>query len=746
MKTLIIAEKPSVGKDIARVLGCKNGGSGFMEGSRYVVTWALGHLVTLAEPENYDAKFKAWNLEDLPIMPEKLQLVVIPQTAKQYHTVKELLFRGDVSDIVIATDAGREGELVARWILEKAKCAKPVKRLWISSVTDKAITDGFHNLKDGAQYINLLNSAKARAEADWLVGINATRCLTAKFNSQLSCGRVQTPTVAIIAKREEEIRKFVPQKYYGLSAIAAAHPPAAYRAPAADRAPGASETFSLVWADGKSNDTRSFDRQKTEALLNTLRDKRECAVRDITRTAKKKYPPKLYDLTELQRDANKRFGYSPKETLAIMQKLYEQHKILTYPRTDSRYITTDIVPTLPERIRACAVKPYAKTAMSLLRAPIRANANFVDNGKVSDHHAIIPTEEAVDLGALDEKERKIYDLVITRFLSVFYPPFEYEQTTLKVNIGGETFTARGKAVLAPGYTAVYQGADVDEEDEAPDTAGGKEQALPRLKAGDKLAIRQISLTEGRTGPPAPFNEATLLSAMENPAKYMDSKDKSIADTLGQTGGLGTVATRADIIDKLFDNFLIEKKGKDIFTTSKGRQLLKLVPPDLKSPEMTGQWEQKLLKISNGKLGKDVFLREIRSYTTEIITGIKSSTEVFRHDNLSTTKCPNCGKFMLEVNGKKGKMLVCQDRECGARVNLSFTTRSRCPECGKFLEITGDGDRKEVVCSCGHSEKYDAFIKRKSSQPSKKEVQEFMAKLKKDDVKNNPFAALQGLKL
>ncbi|MDR2182695.1 MAG: DNA topoisomerase III, partial [Clostridiales bacterium] len=448
MKILVLAEKPSVGKDIARVLGCRGGG-GYMEGAQYVVTWALGHLVTLADPEEYDTKFKSWKIEHLPIMPDTLKLTVIPQTAKQYRLVKDLMLRKDVGSIVIATDAGREGELVARWIIEKAKCQKPVKRLWISSVTDKAIREGFANLKDGKHYLGLRDSAKARAEADWLVGINATRCLTTKFNSQLSCGRVQTPTLAIIAKREEEIRRFVPTPFYGLQANAG--------------------TFKLGWIDEKSGNSRCFDKARADEVFAKLKNMTHGTVAEVTKSKKVKHPPKLYDLTELQRDGAKRYGFSPKETLAITQRLYEAHKVLTYPRTDSRHISADIVPTIPERLRACRVPPYAKICGEILRMGVKTNKNFVDDAKVSDHHAIIPTEEAVDLRALDERERKIYDLVITRFLSVFYPPFEYEKVAVKVKIGGESFAANGNVVLNQGYQAVYNYDDEDEDEE--DDAG-----------------------------------------------------------------------------------------------------------------------------------------------------------------------------------------------------------------------------------------------------------------------------------
>ncbi|MCL2577844.1 MAG: DNA topoisomerase 3 [Defluviitaleaceae bacterium] len=727
MKTLVLAEKPSVGKDIARVLGCRSGG-GFMEGSQYIVTWALGHLVTLADPEGYDKAYKSWDINHLPIMPEKLKLVVIPQTSKQFKIVKDLLLRKDVGGIVVATDAGREGELVARWIIEMSKCTKPIKRLWISSVTDKAIREGFANLKDGKQYQALCDSAKARAEADWLVGINATRCLTTKYNSSLSCGRVQTPTVAIIAKREEEIRKFQPTPFYGLSADMGG--------------------FKMNWID-KNGSTRCFDKQKAENLLSQLQNKKDGVVAEIEKTIKRKMPPKLYDLTELQRDASKKFGYSPKETLSIMQKLYEEHKVLTYPRTDSRFISDDIVPTLPERLKACSVQPYQKIAGQILRAGIKPNKNFVDNSKVSDHHAIIPTESYVNFSNFNDKERKIYNLVITRFLSVFLPPFEYEQVVVKIKIDTEMFRAGGRRVISEGYQAVFSGADDDDEDE---TAEEKStQRLPEMRRGEKIPVKSIKLTEGKTTPPPPFNEATLLSAMENPAKYMDSKDKALADTLSKTGGLGTVATRADIIEKLFDNFLIEKKGKEIFTTSKARQLLTIVPKDLKSPELTGSWEQKLSVIASGKMNKNEFLKEIRTYTREIIIEIKNSTQAFKHDNLSTTKCTECGLFMLQVTGKKGEMLVCQDRECNTRVSLSQEIRSQCPNCRKFVKIVGTGEKRQVICSCGHKEKYENFEKRKKEEKnamSNREVQAYLdnaKKKEKTDPKNSPFAALSGIK-
>ncbi|MCS6594112.1 DNA topoisomerase III [Bacillus cereus] len=725
-KSVVIAEKPSVARDIARVLKCDKKGNGYLEGSKYIVTWALGHLVTLADPESYDVKYKKWNLEDLPMLPERLKLTVIKQTGKQFNAVKSQLLRKDVNEIIVATDAGREGELVARWIIDKVRINKPIKRLWISSVTDKAIKDGFANLKTGKAYDNLYASAVARSEADWYIGLNATRALTTRFNAQLNCGRVQTPTVAMIASREDEIKNFKAQTYYGIEAQTM-------------------EKLKLTWQDANGN-SRSFNKEKIDGIVKSL-DKQNATVVEIDKKQKKSFSPGLYDLTELQRDANKKFGYSAKETLNIMQKLYEQHKVLTYPRTDSRYISSDIVGTLPERLKACGVGEYRPFAHKVLQKPIKPNKSFVDDSKVSDHHAIIPTEGYVNFSAFTDKERKIYDLVVKRFLAVLFPAFEYEQLTLRTKVGNETFIARGKTILHAGWKEVYE--NRFEDDDVTDDV--KEQLLPHIEKGDTLAVKLIMQTSGQTKAPARFNEATLLSAMENPTKYMDTQNKQLADTLKSTGGLGTVATRADIIDKLFNSFLIEKRGKDIHITSKGRQLLDLVPEELKSPTLTGEWEQKLEAIAKGKLKKEVFISEMKNYTKEIVSEIKSSDKKYKHDNISTKSCPDCGKPMLEVNGKKGKMLVCQDRECGHRKNVSRTTNARCPQCKKKLELRGEGAGQIFACKCGYREKLSTFQERRKKESGnkadKRDVQKYMKQQNKEEEPlNNPFAeALKKLK-
>ena len=732
MKSLVIAEKPSVARDIARVLKCGKAQNGAIEGQEYIVTWGLGHLVTLADPEDYSPKYKEWKMEDLPMLPDTFKLEVIKQTAKQYNAVKTQLYRNDVGDVIIATDAGREGELVARLILKKAGSRKPVRRLWISSVTDKAIREGFAHLKDGREYDNLYDAAMCRAEADWRVGINATRALTCKYNAQLSCGRVQTPTLAMIAAREEEIKKFVPQPYFGI------------------RAKCQEPSLTLTWQDEKSGSARSFDKNRMEGILSSLQGEKG-RVEEVKRTPKKTLAPLLYDLTELQRDANKRFNYSAKETLNIMQRLYENHKVLTYPRTDSRYLSADIVPTLKERLKACGTGPYKTLAGRLQGRALPEKLFFVDDGKVSDHHAIIPTEQYVQLDHMTVDERRIYDLVVRRFLAVLYPPFEYEQTSLTVKAGGERFTARGEIVKTPGWHEVYEN---EKQEEDPDDDGQeiKTQKLPDIRKGDVLSGLAFQLTEGKTKAPAPFNEATLLSAMENPAAYMESKDREMVKTLGETGGLGTVATRADIIEKLFSSFLLEKRGKDIYLTSKARQLLNLVPEDLKKPELTAEWEMKLSKMAKGSLKRDAFMREIREYSGELIAQIKAGEGNFRHDNLTNTKCPVCGKRMLSVKGKNSEMLVCQDRECGHRETVSRTSNARCPVCHKKLELRGKGDGQIFVCRCGYKEKLSAFQERRKKEGagvSKKDVAKYLNQQKKEAEAplNNAFAeAFKGLKL
>ncbi len=708
-KILVLAEKPSVGKELARVLGSRHRKEGYIDGDRYIVTWALGHLVTLAAPEHYDKQYKNWRLDTLPMLPEKMSLEVIPETKKQYNVVRSLLKSEEVASLIIATDAGREGELVARWIMQKAGFKKPVQRLWISSQTDKAIREGFQNLKDGKEYENLYHSAQARAEADWLVGLNVTRALTCKYNARLSAGRVQTPTLAIIAEREKAIRQFSAKEYYNVKADLG--------------------SFTVTYRD-QNGQTAIFDRTQAETIASAIRNK-DFILTSLTKTNKKTPPPALYDLTELQRDANKQFGFSPKQTLSVMQSLYERHKALTYPRTDSRYLTEDIVPTLYDRVKAVAFGDFSKTTAAILKEKRNISKSCINNAKVTDHHAIIPTEQGVNYLDLSDDEKKIYRLVILRFLTCFFDAYEYCSIKATFSCGEYTFAAQGREVLEKGWKTVY---NIEDEEEA------EEQFLPSFSEGMQFNCQNVLIKNAKTTPPARYTEATLLSAMENPSAFIE--DKKMREYIG--GGLGTPATRADIIEKLFSSFYIEKSGKSIVPTSKGLQLIELVPADLKEPLLTAKWEQALDAISRGNANKKDFIYEIRDYAANLVKNVIAENKKYVHDNITKKPCPQCGKMLLEVNGKRGKMLVCQDRDCNFHQNISLKTGARCPNCHKPIELFGDGDENQrtYICPCGHREKLSSYQKRRQSEGagvSKHFVQNYLRNQSKQEPKEEKTA-------
>lgn len=721
-KKLVIAEKPSVGKELARVLGCRQGREGYLAGGQYIVTWSFGHLVTLADPEAYGDQYKKWSMDTLPMLPEKMKLVVIKSTAKQFRIVKELLHSNEVDEVVIATDAGREGELVARWIIEKAGCKKPIKRLWISSQTDQAIREGFAHLKPGREYENLYQSAKSRAEADWLVGLNITRALTCKHNAQLSAGRVQTPTLAMIVAREEEIKRFVPKEFETMSAKG--------------------EGVNFSWKDKASGTGRVFALGRLEEIRQKISGK-ALKITALKKQAKQQPAPLLYDLTELQRDANKQYGYSAKQTLNLMQRLYETHKLLTYPRTDSRYLSQDIVPTLGQRLKAISgAFPMAK---ELLKTPLKPGKRVVDDTKVSDHHAIIPTEQYLDLSALSAEEKHIYVLVVKRFLAALSAPFVYEQTVVEADLGGELFTARGKTIVSKGWRAAYDGMDLEEEESEEEE---RSQSLPRLAVGDLLKVSKLEIKKGKTPPPSRYTEGTLLTAMEFAGKTVT--DQAMREAINTTGGLGTPATRADIIEKLFTVNYIELHGKEIYPTSKGIQLISIVPEELRSAELTGKWEQRLTAISKGQEKPGEFIAQMRQYAKQLVRDVAASDAVYRHDNLTRNRCPECGEFLLEVNGKHGKQYVCKNRECGYRQTVSRQSNARCPQCHKKLEVRGTAGKQIYACKCGFREGFETFNKRlaeNSSKLSKREVSAYLNKQKKQEEPfNNAFAqALAKLK-
>ncbi|HML36488.1 MAG TPA: DNA topoisomerase III [Bacillota bacterium] len=701
-KILVLAEKPSVGRELARVLGCTNAKDGHIAGPKYIVTWSLGHLVTLADPEHYGEQYKKWSLETLPMMPDRMDLVVIKETGKQFNVVKNLMKSPEVTELIIATDAGREGELVARWIIQKVGFHKPVKRLWISSQTDKSIKEGFAHLKQASEYDNLYHSAQSRAEADWLVGLNVTRALTCKYNAQLSAGRVQTPTLAMIIKREEEIKKFIPRDYNTIHAEFGG--------------------FSAVWGDRNTGQSRIPEREKADAIVNKIKGK-DGKIIELKRDAKREAPPLLYDLTELQRDANIRYGFSAKQTLNLMQRLYEEHKVLTYPRTDSRYISSDIVPSLRDRLRAVSAGEYSAAVGEIMKAGIKTSKRIVDDSKVTDHHAIIPTEEYVRLSDLTSEERRIYDLVVKRFLAVFCADFEYTQTTVKIEVEHEIFSAKGKIIRQKGWKSIYSPGELEDQEDSGEDIGQKSQNLPELKQGQSLRVQGVRLATGKTQPPGRYTEASLLSAMEH-------------------HNLGTPATRADIIEKMFSANSAERRGKEIFPLSKGVQLINLVPEELKSPELTEKWEKRLTAISKGQEKSAPFLSEMKDFASVLVSRVVAGEGSYRHDNMTRTRCPMCDKFLLEVNGKKGKMLVCSDRECGYRQNLSYVSNARCPQCHKKLNVVGEGEKRIYTCPCGFREKFDRFNKQLAenrNKMGKRELQEYMRQQEKENPQESAFA-------
>lgn len=714
-KSLILAEKPSVGSDIARVLGVNQKKNGYFENNRYIVTWALGHLVTLADPEHYNDEYKTWRMDHLPILPKHLDLVVIKQTNKQFQTVTSLMRRKDVEQIIIATDAGREGELVARWIIEKGNIKKPLKRLWISSQTDRAIKDGFANLQPAKKYDALYASAQARSEADWVVGFNVTRALTCHYNAQLSAGRVQTPTLAMIVARERAIRQFRSKPYYKVYAK--------------------SDQVTFLWQNAK-HQTHIDDKAFAEKLVRQCHHKAGKIIK-IDKQRKKQAPPLLYDLTSLQREANARYGFSAKETLSIMQKLYETHKLLTYPRTDSKYLPKDVVSTFPERLKALSSNGYSQITKIIATEHRKIASSCINDSKVSDHHAIIPTEERLSKHQLSSNEMRIYEMVVKRFLAAFLASYEYEVTTAVLEIEKEHFVCKGSIPVQMGWKAVdlYE----DESDDEDDLSTSKH--LPPLTLHQTFNHCSLSIKEEFTKPPARFTEGSLLAAMENPQAFVE--DKHAQSILSKTGGIGTPATRADIIDKLFNSFYIEKDGQQLIPTSKGIQLIDIVPDSLTSPVLTAQWEERLEAISKEKENARQFTADMRQFATDLVKAVDKSTKTYRHDNMTRIQCPECGKFLLETKTKKGKILVCQNRECGYRRNLSLQTNARCPKCHKRLELVGDGDKRLYTCSCGFREKYARFneqLKAKRNQSNKSDVKKFMQQQKRQEsIGANAFA-------
>lgn len=702
MKSVVLCEKPSVARDIARNLGAKNNKNACLEGDKYIVTWALGHLVTLQTPDKYK-EFSNVSLENLPMIPKYMKTEIIKKTFKQYKIIETAVNRKDVNEVIIATDAGREGELVARYILEKANCKKKVKRLWISSVTDKAIKDGFKNLKAGDDCLGLYYSGVARANADWLVGINASRALTLKYNASLNCGRVQTPTLQMVFEREEKIKSFVPREYYTFEAVV--------------------DGIRFNCGESEYNFTKaekfvSYNKNKTINF-----DKVEVKI-------KTSIPKPLYNLTDIQQVASALFGLSPKQTLNIIQRLYESHKVLTYPRTDSRYLTTDMKNTLADRLRAIG-GDYKEITAKLLREKDFNTKRIINNSKVSDHHAIIPTEQKPNYMSLSDTELKIYNLVVKRFLENLLPDYKYEETSYSFKLDNKVFTAKSTKVIQLGFKELSR----SEIEDKKISFSTKEFSLDSLQYNKK-----------QTTPPSYYTEGSLIYAMENPFEFVD--DDNERKILKQTNGIGTVATRADILEKLFTNdYLILDNGR-IKTTNKAKQLLNLVPKNLKSPSLTATWEKQLDNIAKNKLSKDKFLKDIKDYTRECILEIKDSQDKFKHDNISGKKCEECGSYMLEVDKKGTKMLKCSSPTCRNRKVISRLTNLRCDNCHKKMILFGSGENSTYRCVCGNSLKQKEVDKRiknnKKDKASRVDMKKYM---KQESLENNALRdKLLGLKL
>lgn len=691
MKSLVLCEKPSVARDIAKNIGAKKLKNNCLEGEKYVVTWALGHLITLQSPDKYK-EFKNVILENLPMIPKNMKTEIIGKTFKQYKIIENAINRKDIKEIIIATDAGREGELVARYILEKAKNKKNIKRLWISSVTDKAIKDGFKNLQDGKKYLGLYYSGIARANADWIVGLNASKALTFKYNASLNCGRVQTPTLQMVKIREDKIKKFVPKKYFNYEC----------------------KINGIKYISTDSD----FD---INISNNYIIENKNKEIKDITiNTKEKKSSPKpLYNLTDIQQLASSLYNISPKQTLNIVQNLYEKHKILTYPRTDSRYITTDMISTIKDRLLAVSNGKYSDITKKILISKNIITKRIVNNSKVSDHHAIIPTEEKPNYLKMSDLELKIYNLVVKRFLENLLPDNKYEEITASFILGNKKFVNISTKQIKRGYKIF------------------EEQIIDNINNITVGKIEKITFIEKETTPPSYFTEGTLIHAMENPFEYVyNEEDKKI---LKETNGIGTVATRADILEKLFSNdYLISDNGK-IKTTNKAKQLLNLVPEKLKSPSLTAVWEKQLDNISKNKLSKDKFLKDITNYTYEFIEEIKNSTDKFKHDNISGKKCEKCSSYMLEVDKKGTKMLKCSNPICKNTKIISKITNFRCSNCHKKMTLFGVGENATYRCSCGNSLKQKEVDKKiKETKKEKANIKDLKKYMKQDKLENNPL--------
>jgi DNA topoisomerase III len=654
-KTLVIAEKPSVGQDLARVLPGpfqKHTGAGdktarWLEGPDHVITWAVGHLVQLAEPDEYDEKYKKWRMADLPIVPRRFKLVVRDERSeKQIKVVRDQLRRDDVDHVVNACDAGREGELIFTYIYEYVKADKPVQRLWLNSMTNQAMREAFGQLRNGDDLSALRDAAKSRSEADWIVGMNATRAATIRlrssFDGAVSLGRVQTPTLAIIARREEEIRAFKPEKYWLVDAAFEAEGrrryEGRYHAGAQPRLKSAEEAEAIVAA------VRGVPGEITK----------------LDKTKRKERPPLLYDLTSLQREANNRYGFSARRTLAAAQRCYEEHKALTYPRTSSRYLTSDMVGEFKEIAGHVGRRPEYREAASYVRSlDLLPLARVVDDAKVGDHHAIIPTNSDHDLGRMNDDDRRVYDLVTRRFLAVFHPDAEFENTRVETTVAAHVFRTRGKVLLVPGWRGVY--GELPEGEGAAEDDEGRDQQLPRLERGEAVDTREVESLEKETKPPRRYSDASLLGAMETAGKLVD--DEELREAMKESG-IGTPATRAAIIERLIDVGYVERDARALVATEKGLNVVRLLDGHpLTSPALTGDWEHRLARIEEGEERREKFMGDIAKFAGETVGVLDTTLKDVRIPRANLGPCPVCGNDIVE-NRKGYSCWSREDPGCG----------------------------------------------------------------------------------
>ena len=604
MKKLIVAEKPSVGKDIARVLGVKNKGEGYLYGEEYVVTWALGHLVSLCEPGEVNPQWQKWNMNDLPMLPADIPLKALPATMDQYRTVAKLLTSPKIDSVICATDSAREGELIFRYIYQLCGCTKPVERLWISSMTDAAIRKGFEELKPASCYDALYESARCRSVADWLVGMNASRAYSLRYNAHLSIGRVQTPTLNLIVKRDREIENFVPQDYWEIRANFG--------------------NYEGLWVNPETKETRAPTQELADRVKAECKKGTPAVVSESEAEIKRMPPPQLFDLTTLQREANRKFGYSADKTLKLAQALYEKHKLLTYPRTDSRYLSDDMAPKvratlqkLPEPYAAYISAPEMNLSMHTKR--------FYDNTKISDHHAIVPTEKLPRLESLSVDERNIYDMVARRLIAAHYPNYEYEAAKILTKVGAHTFKSTGSAPVKEGWRALYRG----------EKAEKGEVLLPKLRPGEARTVEKISSKACKTKPPQPHNDASILKMMENAGR--DIEDETLREQM-KDSGLGTPATRAAIIERLIQVGYARRSGKNLISTEKGRKLISVVPEQISSAVTTGKWEKALsamagfddVELRQAKSAR--FLDGINKFSIFLVDAARSASPAVRFEN------------------------------------------------------------------------------------------------------------------